>query len=190
MPLKAEMWPFAVLGVVVVVSAVTDVRSGRVPNAVTYPAIAVGLIVHTLLGGLRGEGPGMGLYASAIGLTVGFLPMLAVWLAGGIGGGDAKLMAAVGALTGWRFALSVLFYGLIAAMVLALIVMLRKRIVRRTLRRVFRFLALLVTPSKPADPAAGQSEKVPFALALCVGAAAALAEVLVRGPEAVKLLGF
>jgi prepilin peptidase CpaA len=190
MPLTAEMWPLAVLGVVVVVSAVIDVRTGRVPNAVTYPAIAVGLITHTLLGGLRGYGAGMGLYASAVGLAVGFLPLLAVWLAGGIGGGDTKLMAAVGALTGWRFALSALFYGLIAALVLAVIVMLRKRIVRRTLRRVFRFVVLLVTPSKPADPAAGESEKVPFALALCIGAAAALVEVLVGGPEAVKLAGF
>ncbi len=189
MPPLAEMWPFAVLGVVVVVAAISDVRTGRVPNAVTYPAIAVGLLAHTLLGGMRGEGPGIGLYASAAGLAAGFLPMLVVWLAGGIGGGDAKLMAAVGALTGWRFALSALFYGLVVAVVLALIVMVRKRIVRRTLRRLFGFLVLLLTPSKPADPAAEGSEKIPFALALCIGAGAALAEVVMRGQHAMKLLG-
>ncbi|MFP3937294.1 MAG: prepilin peptidase [Phycisphaerae bacterium] len=186
----AEMWPFIVLGVVVIVSAVTDVRSGRVPNYVTYAGIAVGLIGHTLLGGLRGGDAGMGLYAALAGFAVGFFPLLAVWLAGGIGGGDAKLMGAVGALTGWRFALSALFYGLLAALVLAAIVMLRKRIVWRTLRRLFRFLVLMMTPSKPADPAAGESEKVPFALALCIGSAAALLEALLRGPSAVKLLGF
>lgn len=185
-----EKWPFVVLGVVVVVSAVTDVRSGRVPNVVTYTGIAVGLIGHTLLGGLHGEGLGIGLYGSAAGFAAGFMPMLAVWMAGGIGGGDAKLMGAVGALTGWRFALSALFYGLAAALVLAVIVMLRKRIVGRTLRRVFRFVVLMMTPSKPADPAAGDSEKVPFALALCIGAAAALVEALLRGPATVKLLGF
>ncbi|MGC9453610.1 MAG: A24 family peptidase [Phycisphaerae bacterium] len=186
----AGMWPFVVLGVVVTVSAVTDVRSGRVPNYVTYTGIAVGLIAHTLLGGLRGAEAGMGLYGSLAGFAAGFLPMLAVWLAGGIGGGDAKLMGAVGALTGWRFALSALFYGLLVALLLAAIVMLRKRIVRRTLRRLFRFLVLMMTPSRPADPAAGQSEKVPFALALCIGSAAALVEALLRGPSAVKLLGF
>ncbi|HAU36357.1 MAG TPA: hypothetical protein DCX07_01400 [Phycisphaerales bacterium] len=111
---------------------------------------------------------------------------MAVWLAGGIGGGDAKLAGAVGALAGWRFALSTLLFGLLAAMVMAVIVMLRRRILRRTLARVGRFVYLAFTPGKPADPTSADSPKIPFGLALCLGACVALVEVFWRGGGAPK----
>ena len=44
----------AALYVVITVSAVTDIKESRVPNSVTYPAIAVGLGLNALLGGLDG----------------------------------------------------------------------------------------------------------------------------------------
>ena len=173
----ADHWSFFVLGAMLVIAAITDVRSGKIHNWLTYPVIAIALIGHTLTGGPTGYGRWMGLSGSLCGLAVGFLPLLAAWLAGGIGGGDAKLMGAVGALGGWRFAVAGMFYGFLVAAVMALIVMLRRKIMRRTLGRVLRFLALLLTPTKPADPATEDSPTVPFGLALCIGAAAALLEV-------------
>ncbi len=184
-----DMWSMCVLGAVLLVGAVTDVRTGKVYNWITYPAIAVGLIGHALVGGVWGqEGARIGLAGSLAGLGVGFGPMLAAWLAGGIGGGDAKLMGAVGALGGWRFALAAMFYGLLVAAVMGLVVMLKQRIFRRTLMRVGRFLLLLVTPAKPGDPGTADSPKLPFGLALCIGGGMALAEILWRGPVARKLL--
>ena len=176
-------WAYGFLAVVLIASAVADVRSGKIYNALTYPAIAVGLVVHTYLGGLGG-GPGqLGLVGSAAGLATGFVPMLAAWLAGGVGGGDAKLMAAVGALTGWQFTLSALFYGLIVTAVLAIIVIVHKRIARRTLGRVWRFIVLAFVFRKPAaDPAAADSPRVPMGLAFCIGSGLALVEACVRQP--------
>ncbi len=55
MPFGPMLWAHAVLAVTLVIAAATDVRSGKIYNVVTYPAIAIGLVGHTVLGGLMGE---------------------------------------------------------------------------------------------------------------------------------------
>ena len=189
-------WAYGVLIALLAAAAVTDVRSGRIPNWLTYPVVAAGLIVHTLLGGLTGHSApmgertvhAMGLADALAGLAAGFLPMLAAYLAGGVGGGDAKLMAAVGALTGWRFTLEAMFWGFLAAALMAVLVMVRRKIVRRTLARLGRFLYLALTPTKPAAPVAADSPRIPFGLAMCLGAGATLIVNLVRGADLPSLL--
>lgn len=174
--IRVEMWPWIVMGLLLVVASITDLRYGRIYNVVTYPAVAIALIGHTLVGGIGGVSDGdFGLAGAAVGLAVGFLPLLAAWLAGGIGGGDAKVMAAIGALGGWRFALDTLFYGLAVAAVMAFAIMIHRRILLQTLKRVAAFVYLAFTPSKPANPTTQQSPKIAFGLALCIGAAIALA---------------
>ena len=187
MPSIEALLTFGVMGVVLAISAVTDVRHGKIYNAVTLPTIAVGLIGHTLAGGMTGTTYSIGLVGSAVGLAAGFLPMLAVWLAGGIHAGDVKLMAAVGALGGWSFALEALFFGLLTAAIMAIIAIIKKRIARRTLARLLRFVYLSLTPGKPVDPATAESPKVPFGLALCIGSAAAAADMMLRGHLAHRL---
>lgn len=200
-----EMWAYGVLAAVLIASAITDIREGKIRNVVTYPAIVIGLLGHTLVGGLGIDLAGLsvsadvgstvdvaselrlGLLGSLGGFAAGFVPLLAAWLAGGIGGGDAKLMGAVGALAGWRFAVAAMFYGFLIAAVMAVAIMLHRRITRQTLSRVLRWLYLVFSPAKPADPATEQSPKIPFGLALCIGSAVALADVLIRSPVAAKL---
>lgn len=188
----AAVWAYCVLAVVLIAASVTDIRTGKIYNVVTYPAAAVGLIGHWLVSGpgFADQAP-MGLAGAAVGLAVGSLPLLAAWMAGGIGGGDAKLMGAVGALAGWRFALAAMFYGFAVAATMAVVVMLKRRIVRKTLARVLGFLYLTLTPAGPADPAGGDSPKIAFGLALCIGAAAVLVDVALSGPLTKRfLLGF
>ena len=177
-----HMWAYGVLAVVLLWAAIADVRTGKIPNMLTYTAIVTGIVGHTLAGGLWTHGPTeLGLAGSLAGLAAGFLPMLAAFLAGGVGGGDAKLMAAVGALAGWRFALATLFGGFAFAVIMAIVVMIRLKIVRQTFSRVGRFLFLLISPSVPADPAGEESPKIALGLALCVGAAVALTDRLTNG---------
>ena len=183
----AHWWSFGVLTAVVVAAAAVDIKTGKIHNLITYPAIAAGLIGHALVGGLTGRPGVMGLGDALAGLALGSTLILA-WLAGGIGGGDAKLTAAIGALMGWRFTLSAMFWGFVVAALMAVIVMIRKRIVRRTLGRIWRFVALAFTPGKPADPATADSPKIPFGLAICIGSAVAVVEALLLGPGGLKLL--
>lgn len=179
------IWVVAILVALVVAAAVTDLRRGLVPNWLTLPGIGLALLAHTVAGWAAG-GPGLfgsawagtdrllGLSGSLYGLAAGFLPLLVFWLAGGMGGGDAKLMGAIGAWAGWRLALDVMLLGVAVAAVMAIVVMVRKRVVRRTLRRVWDAVLLVLLRVKPADPTSADSPKIPFALALCLGTLLAL----------------
>ena len=175
-------WAGCALVALAVSAGAIDLRLGKVPNWITYPAMAVGLVGHWITGGTGLDGEQLGLVGSLAGLAVGFLPMLFCWLSfGAPGGGDVKLTGAIGALGGWRFVLSAMLYGFIAGAVMALVVMVRRRLVRRTLRRVWRTLVLLVIPgARPVEAVGQDSPTIPFAVALCLGTAGAAVEVLLR----------
>ncbi len=76
------------------IGSVHDVRERRIPNRVTGPAIIAGLTLHTVLGGWRGLGD------SALSGVIAGVIFLVFYLAGGMGAGDVKLMAAVGCIAG------------------------------------------------------------------------------------------
>lgn len=77
-----------------VLGAAFDVKSRRIPNKLTGPALAFGLLLHGVLDGWHGF-----LTALAAGLICGVL-FLVFYIAGGMGAGDVKLIAAVGAIAG------------------------------------------------------------------------------------------
>ena len=182
-PYIESHWSSAVIVALVVTAAVVDLRCGKVPNWLTYPAILIGLLGHAVVGYASGGGvwggvEQMGLAGALKGLAMGFFPLLLCWLAGGIGGGDAKLMGAVGALGGWRLVLGAMLFGFVIAGLMAVIVMIRGRIVRRTVRRVWHTIVLLIIPgAKPADPTGPDSPTVPLAVALCLGTFVAMFEL-------------
>jgi len=189
-----DAWAYVILSIVLIAAAVCDVRTGKIYNWITYPAVLIGFAGHFLFGGLSGlhtaEVERMGFMDSVFGLAAGFGPLFLAWLAGGIGGGDAKIMGAVGALAGWRFALTAMFYGFAVAIVMALIIMIRRRITLETLGRIWRFLWLTVMRASPAGPDGENSAKLPFGLALCIGSFAAMILTIIFGPiEKLFLLG-
>lgn len=90
------------------VAAGCDVRQRRIPNALTMPLLAFGLVWVTWLGGLAG-------LAEAAGTCVLLaLPYVLLFIFVGGGAGDAKLMGAIGAWLGLRYGLTVLVCVMIA----------------------------------------------------------------------------
>lgn len=77
-----------------IAASATDLRDRTVPNWLTYSAVLLGLVWHSVTAGLRGVG------FSLAGAAVGFAALLMFFLLGGMGGGDVKLLAAFGALIG------------------------------------------------------------------------------------------
>ena len=71
-----------------------DLRRRQVANWINLAGVAAGLGWHVWNGGAAGLG------RSAGGAAVGFLVFLFFYVAGGMGAGDVKLMAAFGALLG------------------------------------------------------------------------------------------
>ncbi len=90
-------------------AAVSDWKTRKLPNWLTVSAFAVALFFHTVGGGLTG-------LMNSLGFATGFGILLVLWLMGGSGGGDVKLMGALGAWLGAALTLRVFFVsaGLIA----------------------------------------------------------------------------
>src|ERR1700690_1093829 len=98
------------------VAALFDLRTRRIPNPLTYGALAFGLLAHLSVDRLAGLG-----LALLCALVVG-LPFLPLVLRGGMGGGDLKLALALGAIAGkLDDAVFLLFATAFAGLVLALV---------------------------------------------------------------------
>jgi prepilin peptidase CpaA len=76
------------------IASMYDLRTRRIPNKLTLPAILFGLGLHLYHGGPTELG-----WSALAGLIAGGL-FLRFFLAGGMGAGDVKLMTAVGCLVG------------------------------------------------------------------------------------------
>lgn len=90
------------------VAAFSDLRTHKLPNWLTVPALFAALLFHGVTAGLGGLGLALG------GFAVGFGIIFILWLLKGMGGGDVKFMGALGAWLGplptlYVFVLSTLF---------------------------------------------------------------------------------
>ncbi len=167
---------YGLLAVVLIAAAVADCRTQRVPNVLTYGAMVAGLTWWTIGGWIAGDG-WSGASGSVIGLLVGLVGFAVLFAAGALGGGDVKLMGAVGAIGGgWRMVLATTFYGFIVAAIIAVIVMVKKGLVRRTFARLFG-AAMLASAKVKAD-LPDDSPRIPVALGVCIGGLYAGAELL------------
>ena len=144
----------------------TDLRTGRVYNKVTYPAMLVGFAINAWLDRASG------LTSSAEGFLLAAVLMGGLALIGGMGGGDAKLLAGIGAIKGYPFITDVFFYAFLAGGAMALIIAIWQGRLWATLRRVGSMLrTILLFRSLPrAEWDSVKSYKIPFGVAICLGA--------------------
>lgn len=85
------------LTVLILVAAIFDIRYRRIPNWLTVSGVVSGVALNSFLyQGLPG------LQLSLAGLGVAFGCYLLLYLIRGMGAGDVKLMAAIGAMVGFR----------------------------------------------------------------------------------------
>ena len=150
-----------------VIGSVTDVRERRIPNRVTGPAIAAGLLLHLTAGGWRGLGD-----SAFAGLIAGGVFMI-FFLAGGMGAGDVKLMTAVGCIAVTSPLLLLAISTAIAGGIFALAVSIRHGRLREMLRNTAVVLAhhgrwgLKPHPELNLDNP--RTLRLPFALPIAAG---------------------
>lgn len=91
----------------VALCALIDVRSHRIPNVLSGAAVVCGLALNAVTAGTNG------LTASLAGIAIGGGLLVLPFALGGVGAGDVKMMAAVGALLGPKMALVAGFWGIV-----------------------------------------------------------------------------
>jgi prepilin peptidase CpaA len=112
-----------------------DVTTKRIPNALTFAAATCALIFHVATGGL----PALG--SSALGLAAGLAIFFPIFALGGMGAGDVKLLACLGAWLGPLGALWTAAFGAIAGGVLAVVVILLRGYARQALTNIWFLLS-------------------------------------------------
>ena len=159
--------PVVAVAAVVVAASACDLRTRRIPNALTLGAAAVAVTLHGVFGGWSGV-----LFAVSGG-AAGFLLFVPLYALGGMGAGDVKLLAAIGAWLGPMGAVWTGLYGAIAGGIMALIVSLARGCTKTLLGNIGTILrSWLLVGIRPVDGltlASSSSPRLPYALALAAG---------------------
>jgi prepilin peptidase CpaA len=108
LPSLAHHWPVWLLSGVLIVAAVIDGWKLKVPNWITFPLVMAGWVYSTASFGWEG------LAWSLLGTAVGLALLLPAYAIGGMGAGDVKLLAGVGA---WVWATDTLYAFCVSAIV-------------------------------------------------------------------------
>lgn len=159
--LNASFLIDAILIFLLASSAITDIWKQKIYNVQTYSAMACALLLHYVAGG------GHEAFNSFLGLLTGFALLFIFYLVGGVGAGDVKLLAAIGALKGVYFVLGTIFYCALVGGIMAFAVIIWKRRFWVTLHNCWRFVRHPLNPQL-VDNEAG-SQYLPYGLAISVG---------------------
>ena len=166
---------YAALFVLLLVSGATDIMRNKVYNWCTFPGMGLGLALSYLAGGVY-DGPGYNLVNSLMALAAGGGIILVFSLLGGIGMGDVKLMAAVGALVGFPLVLGTLLYASLVGFVMAAGLLIWRGKVVEGLKGSARFAFRWRKPAAPAPVPEGAqaaekrpADTIPFGTAIALG---------------------
>jgi len=136
------------LGILVAIAAIFDIRYRRIPNWLVLAGIIIGFAWNVTSFGWQGLG------RASAGLGLGFVLYFPLYLLRARGAGDVKLLAAVGAVTGPRNCLWIFFLTAILGGVIALILLAFRGRVRQTFFNVgwiIRDLLHLQAPYRSSD---------------------------------------
>ena len=163
---------YVVALVLALAACVTDLKSGRIPNVLTFGGALAAVAFHAVTG--RGDGLLMACGGWVVGVAV-FFPPFAL---GGLGAGDVKLLAALGAWLGPADTVWLALYSGVAGGVLALSVAL----VRGYLREALANLRVLLThwrvagvrPLHEVSLAGSNGPRLAYAVPILVGTLATI----------------
>lgn len=144
-----------------------DLRSRRIPNYLTLGTVVAGLAYNLMSQGLPG------LVSGILGMLLGFAFLILPYLWGGMGAGDVKALAALGAWLGPKLTLFLFCYMGIAGGVIALGYLAWQGSLWEKTRQGWTFLFNLILcrpdgPPRPPSPA-HLTEGIPYGVAIAVG---------------------
>jgi prepilin peptidase CpaA len=157
------------LVLLVVPAAIFDFRQRRVPNWLALAGLLLGIALNTFLYETTG------LWMSLKGLGLAFLIYFPLYLLRGMGAGDVKLMAAVGAIAGWGNWLGIMFLTALFGGVAAIVMVVAKKRFRNTFENIGLILLSVRHGHAPfesnpqLDVGSSQSVRLPHAVVIAFG---------------------
>jgi prepilin peptidase CpaA len=160
------MWTNTLLIILLLICVVTDLKERKIYNKVLFPGFLIALTYHIFTDGWSG------LSDSLLGALVGLLILLIPYLMGGMGAGDVKLLAVIGAINGITFVLMTALYMALVGGIIGVFILLFRRGVLKSMKQLIfyiscRFQGLKVPFSLDKE---ALSTTYPYGVAIAAGA--------------------
>lgn len=153
-------------------ACVFDLRTRHIPNALTFGGAALGLLYGVYTAGIGGLLGALGGWATGLAI---FLPF---FILRGLGAGDVKLMACLGAWVGAADTVWVALYAAVSGGVMALIVGASTGYLRGAVDNLYLLLSHFRVAGVRAHPELtlerGKGPRLPYALPITAGLLLAL----------------
>ncbi len=165
---KAQLYLVAPL-LIALVMAWMDMRTNRIPNYLNLGCALAGLGYQLGFSGWSGLGEGL------LGMALGFGLLIFFYWKRGLGAGDVKALAALGAWLGPRQTFYLFIYMAISGVLVVVFFLWRRGVLGAKIRQLWGFLVnwVLLRPhasmAPPAAAPASPGEGIPYALALALG---------------------
>ena len=146
---------------------ISDVRTSRIPNWLTYSGLLLALLLRLVVLGWAG------LRSGVVGMLVAGILFCILFVMGAMGGGDVKLVASVGAWVGNDQVVSVLLAAALAGGLLAVIYIFFGQGLRQTFWNLLDLIRFRLTSGMSPHPVLNVRQegtlRVPFGVAVAMG---------------------
>ena len=162
-------WHVKAVSAILILAAWIDGRELKVPNWITFPMILSGLVYSTWVGGLGGLGAGL------LGMSVGLLTLLPLYAVGGMGAGDVKLMAGIGAWLGWEITFAAFCVSTVVGAIMAVMMVLWTKSMKHHYENFLLILSEWMVIKNPYELSKIAAERkprmmlLPYGIPICIG---------------------
>ncbi|RHW43170.1 hypothetical protein D1B31_00390 [Neobacillus notoginsengisoli] len=119
------------LFLLLLICIITDIRERKIYNKVLFPFLLLAFVVNGITGGWSG------LASTVLGTLVGLGILLIPYFMGGMGAGDVKLLAVIGALMGAKFVAFSAIYMAFAGGIFALLIIIFRKSPKQLIKNLF-----------------------------------------------------
>jgi prepilin peptidase CpaA len=155
----------SILFLALIISLITDIKTRKILNIVTYPTILLGIALNSVFYYQNMAG----LKFSLIGFAVGIVLFGIMFILGGLGMGDVKLMGAVGALKGGFFVLQSIVYIGIVGGILTIFFLIWKGTFAQTVKNMFYMVSSPFSKSSKEQVKKMPKIYLPYGPAIVIG---------------------
>lgn len=160
-------WHVKVVSAILILAAWIDGKELKVPNWITFPMVLSGLAFSAIAGD--------GFLAGLSGMGMGLLCLLPLYAVGGMGAGDVKLMAGMGAWLGWQITLEAFCVSAVVGALMAVAMVLYRGAWDRHYQNFLTILSEWFVIKNPYELSKIAAERkptmalLPYGIPICIG---------------------